>query len=59
MTVLRIEREADVVRIVMARPDRRNAFDAALIDELASAFVDVGDARAVVLSQQPRPDHAR
>ncbi len=50
MTVLRIEREADVVRIVMARPDRRNAFDAALIDELASAFVDVGDARAVVLS---------
>jgi methylglutaconyl-CoA hydratase len=50
VTVLRIEREADVVRIVMARPDRRNAFDAALIDELASTFVDVGDARAVVLS---------
>jgi methylglutaconyl-CoA hydratase len=34
----------------MARPERRNAFDAALIDELAAAFADVGDARAVVLS---------
>ena len=34
----------------MARPDRRNAFDAALIDELAAAFADVGDARCVVLS---------
>jgi methylglutaconyl-CoA hydratase len=34
----------------MARPDRRNAFDAGLIDELAAAFADVGDARAVVLS---------
>src|SRR5690348_3841607 len=34
----------------MARPERRNAFDAALIDELAAAFADVGDARVVVLS---------
>src|SRR3954467_1445054 len=34
----------------MARPERRNAFDAALIDELSAAFADVGDARAVVLS---------
>src|SRR5215813_2157750 len=34
----------------MARPERRNAFDAAFIDELAAAFADVGDARAVVLS---------
>jgi methylglutaconyl-CoA hydratase len=34
----------------MARPERRNAFDAALIAELTSAFGDVGDARAVVLS---------
>src|SRR5690348_4557941 len=34
----------------MARPERRNAFGAALIDELAAAFADVGDARAVVLS---------
>jgi len=50
LTALRIEREADVLRIAMARPERRNAFDAALIDELAAAFAGVGDARAVVLS---------
>src|SRR5579885_109701 len=34
----------------MAKPERRNAFDAALIDELAGAFADVGGVRAVVLS---------
>jgi methylglutaconyl-CoA hydratase len=34
----------------MARPDRRNAFDAELIAEITAAFADVGDARAVVLS---------
>src|SRR5207248_7833512 len=34
----------------MARPERRNAFDAALIAELTAAFADVGDARAVVLT---------
>jgi methylglutaconyl-CoA hydratase len=33
----------------MARPERRNAFDAALIAELTAAFAGVGDARAVVL----------
>jgi methylglutaconyl-CoA hydratase len=47
---LRIERDGRVLRVAMARPERRNAFDAALIDELAAAFADVGDARAVVLS---------
>lgn len=36
--------------MAMARPERRNAFDAALIAELTEAFADVGDARAVVLS---------
>jgi methylglutaconyl-CoA hydratase len=50
LTALRIEREAELLRIAMARPERRNAFDAALIDQLAAAFADVGDARAVVLS---------
>jgi enoyl-CoA hydratase/carnithine racemase len=50
MSALRIERDGAVLRIAMARPDRRNAFDAALIDELAGAFAYVGDARAVVLS---------
>jgi methylglutaconyl-CoA hydratase len=50
MTALRIEREAGVLRVTMTRPERRNAFDAGLIDELAAAFADVGDARVVVLS---------
>jgi methylglutaconyl-CoA hydratase len=50
VTALRIERDGPLLRVAMARPERRNAFDAALIDELAAAFADVGDARAVVLS---------
>jgi methylglutaconyl-CoA hydratase len=36
--------------VTLARPERRNAFDAALIAELHDAFSDVGDARAVLLS---------
>jgi methylglutaconyl-CoA hydratase len=36
--------------VTLAKPDRRNAFDAALIRELTQAFTDVGDARAVVLA---------
>jgi len=47
---LRIEREDEVLRVTLARPDVRNAFDATLIAELAEAFVDVGRARAVVLA---------
>jgi methylglutaconyl-CoA hydratase len=47
---LRTERDGDVLRVTLARPERRNAFDAALIAELADAFADVGDARAVVLA---------
>jgi methylglutaconyl-CoA hydratase len=50
VSALRVERGGPVLRIVMARPERRNAFDAALIDELSAAFADVGAARAVVLS---------
>ena len=50
MSSLRVEMDGQVLRIAMTRPERRNAFDAALIDELAAAFADVGDARAVVLS---------
>ena len=45
-----MEREGHVLRVTLARPERRNAFDAALIAELHDAFADVGDARAVVLS---------
>lgn len=49
MGALRVDRDGDVLRVTLARPERRNAFDAALIAELAAAFADVGDARAVVL----------
>ena len=50
MKALRVERDGPVLRVTMARPEVRNAFDAALIAELTEAFVDVGDARAVVLA---------
>ena len=39
-----------MLRVTLARPERRNAFDASLIGELTDAFADVGDARAVVLA---------
>jgi methylglutaconyl-CoA hydratase len=47
---LRVEREGPVLRVTLARPEKRNAFDAALIAELAGAFAAVGDARAVLLA---------
>jgi methylglutaconyl-CoA hydratase len=50
MRAVRIERADDVLSVTLARPETRNAFDAALIAELADAFVDVGTARAVVLA---------
>jgi methylglutaconyl-CoA hydratase len=50
MDALRVERDGHVLRVTLARPDRRNAFDAALIAELTTAFADVGDARAIVLA---------
>jgi methylglutaconyl-CoA hydratase len=50
VSALRIERDGTLLRVTLARPERRNAFDAALIAELADAFGDVGDARAVLLS---------
>jgi len=49
MEALRVERDRNVLRVTLARPERRNAFDAALIADLTSAFSDVGDARAIVL----------
>jgi methylglutaconyl-CoA hydratase len=50
VTALRIERDEAVLRITLARPDRRNAFDAQLIAELAEAFVNVGRVNAVLLA---------
>ena len=43
-------KDGDVLRVTLTRPDRRNAFDAATIDQLTAAFADVGDARVVLLS---------
>jgi methylglutaconyl-CoA hydratase len=50
VSALRTERDGPILRITLARPERRNAFDAELIRELTEAFSDVGDARVVVLA---------
>jgi methylglutaconyl-CoA hydratase len=50
VAALRVERDGEILRVTLARPEQRNAFDAALISELAEAFVDVGRSRAVVLA---------
>src|SRR5580765_4903604 len=50
MDALRVERHGPVLRVTLARAERRNAFDAALIAELTDAFTDAGDARVVVLA---------
>jgi methylglutaconyl-CoA hydratase len=49
MSSVLVEREGAVLTVTMARPERRNAFDAALIAELTAAFEAVGDARLVIL----------
>jgi methylglutaconyl-CoA hydratase len=50
MSGLRIERDGQIHWITLAKPERRNAFDAELIRELHEAFSDIGDARVVVLA---------
>jgi len=50
VSALQVERDGHLLRVTLAKPERRNAFDAALIQELTDAFADVGDARAVVLA---------
>ena len=50
VSALRVDRDGPVLRVTLARPERRNAFDPALIEELTHAFADVGDARAVLLA---------
>ena len=51
MEALRTEHDGELLRVTLARPERRNAFDAALIAELTEAFSAVGDdVRAVVLA---------
>ena len=50
MGAVRIERDGLVLRVTLARPERRNAFDPELIAELTEAFDGAGDARAVLLA---------
>jgi methylglutaconyl-CoA hydratase len=50
VSALRVEWDGDLLRVTLTRPERRNAFDAALIAALSEAFVDVGRARAVLLA---------
>jgi enoyl-CoA hydratase/carnithine racemase len=50
VTSVRVEQDGPVLRVTLARPERRNAFDAATIAELTEAFGNVGAARAVVLA---------
>ena len=42
---LRTERDGPILRVTLAKPERRNAFDAELIRELHEAFSDLGEAR--------------
>jgi methylglutaconyl-CoA hydratase len=50
VSALRIERDDNLLRITLARPERRNAFDAELIRELTEAFAEADDARIVILA---------
>jgi methylglutaconyl-CoA hydratase len=55
MQALRVEQDADLLHVTMARPERRNAFDAELIQELTRAFSDIGEEmRAVLLAGDGR-----
>jgi methylglutaconyl-CoA hydratase len=47
---LRVEQADGIMRITLARPERRNAFDAELIAELTEAFAGAAAARVVVLA---------
>jgi enoyl-CoA hydratase/carnithine racemase len=51
---MRVERDGDTVRIMMTRPQRRNALSADHLMELRDAFADVGrtDATGIVLGAE-------
>lgn len=51
METIRLERDGDVVRVNLARPDVRNAFNAMLIHELTQAFSWVDEATRVIVLQ--------
>jgi methylglutaconyl-CoA hydratase len=54
VSALQVERHGLVLRVTLARPEKRNAFEPGLIGELTEAFADVGDARAVLLAGEGR-----
>jgi methylglutaconyl-CoA hydratase len=55
MQALRVKQDADLLHVTMARPERRNAFDAELIQELTRTFSDIGEeVRAVLLAGDGR-----
>ena len=41
MEALRVEQAGDLLRVTMSRPEQRNAFDAALIQELTEALTPI------------------
>jgi methylglutaconyl-CoA hydratase len=51
---LRTESDGEVLELVLARPEKHNALDGALIAALTRAFARAGDARAVVLRGEGR-----
>lgn len=54
MSTVLVEQRDQVRHVVMARPERRNAFNAELIAELEGALTEIGDTRVVVLSGEGR-----
>ena len=50
MAHVRVEPDGDVLRIVLDRPDRRNALDLASMDAITGAVTNAGDARVVVIT---------
>lgn len=49
VAALHVHRDGPLLRLTLARPEKRNAFDPELIGALTSAFAEIGDVRAVVL----------
>lgn len=50
MEAVHVVQDGEILRVTLARPEVRNAWDEVTIRELSAAFADVGDARAVVLA---------
>ena len=49
MDNIKLVKDANVLEVILNRPDKRNSFNPAMIQELTKAFSDVGDARVVLL----------